>query len=607
MSQPESRNPVHEASASTSDHNDLADAVETKSLHTASDAEEGDLKLNSLVAPIAAVPHLTNHDDEDVWIADAQAGAVGATWKHRLPALLMVLFLTLGSNFAQSSLGPLKSTIKKEIKSVTNARYGAISSADQLINGVLPLFSGIMIDYYGPSITSVLSSSAVLIGVIVRAVGGQRRSFATILAGQIIFGFGSTTIETSQSKLYTHWCRDSTSLSAAPKQGQDGEDKVRKRKWNRGAALSSAGWLGFVYGLDIAMGRVFNIMGSMSSVPVAESTGKWYWSFWLSAILCAVTLGLNLAYVVYERALPQQMRVVTGRQLAAQAALASSSSSSSDEKHGQKRILRPFSLRHWQLLTLSVGAIPAAFWLVTMTQVLQSGTVGAYTSNLAEVVQITWGKSKLRAGYASSVGQIPPIVLTPLLGLMFDLFGRRMYYVSGCAALWVVVFALLAFSRVNVYLPVVLGSVALSFNALPFIASIPLLVPNQASIGTAFGIWKCFNSAGSVTMDVAFGAIQDLTPRGTSQFRNAFSLLIALKSVDVVYGLLYHVIDRRYFGGVLRLNERELRDKAQTETDAERTHALRKPIRNWTLAGCSLLVAFVTTGYVLYIVYSIGT
>lgn len=42
----------------------------------------------------------------------------------------------------------------------------------------------------------------------------------------------------------------------------------------------------------------------------------------------------------------------------------------------------------------------------------------------------------------------------------------------------------------------IFGSVALGFNALPFIASIPLLVP-QAYLGTAMGAWKTFNSAGS--------------------------------------------------------------------------------------------------------------
>ncbi|SPO22893.1 uncharacterized protein UTRI_01571 [Ustilago trichophora] len=595
------------------------DAAERKS--SFSSVAEKNAKPSAHAAPIAAVPHLSATDDDETWVVDAQAGAVGATWKQRVPALLMILFFTLGSNFAQSSLSPLKSTIKKEIKEVNNARYGAIASAEQLVNGILPLFSGILIDYYGPSITSLLSSTAILIGTIIRAVGGQRRSFATILAGQIIFGFGSTTIETSQSKLYTHWCRGNPYKAQENGSGQ-GEKKLEEaekkpNKWY--GTLTSAGWLGFVYGSDIAMGRVFNVMGKMSSIPVAESTGKWYWSFWLSAILCAVTLGLNAIYVFYERSLPKQMRVVTGRQLAAQAAaslpLSSNNNSSSSvdkqesdaQKRKKSRTLQPFSTRHFQLLTMSIGAIPASFWLITMTQILQAGTVNAYNANLAEVVQITRGKSKLMAGYASSVGQIPPIVLTPLLGLMFDLFGRRMYYVSGCAALWVIVFALLVFSQVNVYLPVVLGSIALSFNALPFLASIPLLVPNQASIGTAFGIWKCFNSAGAVTMDVSFGAIQDLTPRGKKQFNNAFAVLIALKSIDVLYGLVYHVIDRKYFGGVLKLNEAQLLQKMQNETTEEKEQALRKPIKKWTAAGCLLLLAFVVTSYVLYITYSIGT
>ncbi|KIS70912.1 uncharacterized protein UMAG_00840 [Mycosarcoma maydis] len=612
MSQPEKRGLVEETRANETvgaispagQHVD--DSNDTKS--SICSTAEKDAKATDQVTPIAVIPHLAVDDQDEVWIVDAQSGAVGATWKHRLPALLMVLFFTLGSNFSQSSLSPLKSTIKKQIPAVTNARYGAIASAEQLVNGILPLFSGIMIDYYGPSITSLLSSTAILIGTIIRAVGGQRGSFGTILAGQIIFGLGSTTIETSQSKLYTHWCRDGSAVNKDDDSSVEANKERKSSKWY--AAFSSAGWLGFVYGLDIAMGRVFNVMGKMSSVPIAESTGKWYWSFWVSAILCAVTLGLNAMYVIYERSLPNKMRVVTGRQLAAQASSAldcGSSTSVDGTKQPQKSLSRPFSQRQWQVLTLSLGAIPACFWLITLTQVLQAGTVNAYNSNLAEVVQITRGKSALMAGYASSVGQVPPIVLTPLLGLMFDLFGRRMYYVAGCAALWVVVFSLLAFSNVNVYLPVVLGSVALSFNALPFIASIPLLVPNQASIGTAFGIWKCFNSAGSVTMDVTFGAIQDLTPKGKNQFKNAFAFLIALKSIDVVYGLMYHVIDKRYFGGVLKLNERQLKQKMQTESKEQREEALRKPIKKWTLAGCCVLIAFVTTGYVLYITYSIGT
>lgn len=83
----------------------------------------------------------------------------------------------MGSNYTQSSLSPLKSTIRKKVPGVTNAKYGVISSSDQLINGVLPIFSGIIIDYYGPSFGSLVSSSFILLGAIVRAIGGQKASF----------------------------------------------------------------------------------------------------------------------------------------------------------------------------------------------------------------------------------------------------------------------------------------------------------------------------------------------------------------------------------------------------------------------------------------------
>lgn len=362
--------------------------------------------------------------------------------------------------------------------------------------------------------------------------------------------------------------------------------------------------MGFVYGLDIAMGRVFNLMGKLSSVPVGESTGKWYWSFWLSAILCAVTLALNVAYVCLERSLPDSMRVVTGRQIIRKAA--NSATRTSAALTGENRP-EPLSRRHMRYVLLSIAAIPGGFWLVAMSQLLQAGTVNAYTSNLAEMVEVTRGTSTLTAGYTSSLGQVIPIVLTPVVGLAFDLFGRRMYYVSATAGLWVVVFAMLGFTNVHPLAPVILGSVALACNAIPFIASIPLLVPSQVSIGTAFGIWKAFNSAGSTIMDVTTGAIQDLTPTGRTQYSNVFYLLIALKAVDVVFGLVYHRLDQSYLGGMLKLNERQRIEKEARESAHSRSHGLRKPITQCTIAGCILLLATIVTSYVIYIVYSIGT
>jgi hypothetical protein len=134
------------------------------------------------------------------------------------------------------------------------------------------------------------------------------------------------------------------------------------------------------------MGRVFNLAGRLSSVPISEGTGKWFWTFWVGAILAAVTLVLNIGYVLFERTLPEDQRVMTGREVA-KAIKTRSATSSEVEK--ETVIMSPFSRVYWKTVAASLFMIPAAFWLVAITQTLQAGTVGAYSSNLAEVSIIT--------------------------------------------------------------------------------------------------------------------------------------------------------------------------------------------------------------------------
>lgn len=68
------------------------------------------------------------------------------------------------------------------------------------------------------------------------------------------------------------------------------------------------------------------------------------------------------------------------------------------------------------------------FWIFCGTQVLQNGSVTAYTSNLADIQTQTRGTSKLAAGYNASLQGVIPIVLTPAVGYFFDRFGWRMFF-----------------------------------------------------------------------------------------------------------------------------------------------------------------------------------
>jgi hypothetical protein len=402
----------------------------------------------------------------------------------------------------------------------------------------------------------------------------------SLLAGQIIMGFGSTSIETAQSKLYTHWFRGT----------KDG---------NASMAL-----MGFVFGLDIAMGRVFNLMGGQTAVPIGESTGRWYFAFWLGAIMCGITLIINLAYLSIEKSMPIAAHVPTGRQVARAREARGLNRDGSERSTSGKSDSGVVSFVRTRLVYLSqsLWTIPAGFWLVALSQLLQAGAILGYTSNSADAIEKTRHTTRLTAGYTSSLSQIMPIVLTPLVGLGFDRFGRRMHVVAAVAALWVVILALLAYSSVHPLVPVLLGSFALSANAIPFIAAIPLLVPQQSSIGTAFGIWKAFNSAGSTIIDISIGAIQDRTPDGG--YSRVFAFLIALKAVDILFGCFYHYIDRRYLSSILFLSERKRIEQEKQQGEGHEKQGLLAAKKFWTIAGMTVGCALISTAYVLYIIYS---
>ena len=166
------------------------------------------------------------------------------------------------------------------------------------------------------------------------------------------------------------------------------------------------------------------------------------------------------------------------------------------------------------------------FWIFCATQILQNGSVSAYTSNLADIQTQTRGTSKLAAGYNTSLQGVVPIVLTPAVGYFFDRFGWRMFFsewqwtthlppeclrgshpVSWTALLYIVVFVLIGLTTVHPLAPILLSSFALSSNAITFLCAIPVLVGNDAMLGTAMGVWKAFQNTNTTIMDVAAGAI----------------------------------------------------------------------------------------------------
>ncbi|RSL94354.1 hypothetical protein CDV31_014342 [Fusarium ambrosium] len=530
-------------------------AVVTAQRSASRDKEKGVMAVMDITGPLPDEPE--------------KPGEFPLSWK--INALVCGLMLSWGSSFSENTLGPLKKTLIKELE-ITNAQYGAISSATSLVNSILPIVGGYGLDHYGVEWGSLVCSVAIFLGAVVSAAGSNQDSFGLVMGGRIIMGFGSTVIETCTSKILAHWFQ------------------------HRG--------LGLVYGLDLSIGKLVVLAAKASAVPMRDTSSFWGWALWIPAIICFVNLLQNIFYVWWARSRPEWTQMPTGQRKAKEAArrrkaLGQGQVVMNDENVDTvtKGISWTTALPNWRTMV----RVPRFFWLVACTQTLQAGTVGSFNGLNADIIIQTRGSTEQLAGYTSALQQVIPVVCAPLIGTFFDFFGYRMAFVSVTSIVWILVYCLIGFTKVNALGAMIIASVASTMNALPFLASIPLIVPSQLELGLVFGIWKAFNNSGSVIVDMIAGRLQDLTPGQT--YERVVGFFVAVKGLEFCLGLFYGVLDRRYLAGILTMSEKR---RLVVEKAGELGAPVgRKPAKYFTFVGIGLLCSMIVISWVLFIRYSI--
>lgn len=55
------------------------------------------------------------------------------------------------------------------------------------------------------------------------------------------------------------------------------------------------------------------------------------------------------------------------------------------------------------------------------------------------------------------------------------------------------------------------------------------------------------------------------------------------------------MLDKRYFGGVLKANEKQRSEQEARESPEDRRQGLRAPKRSWTVAGLMLAATMIIT------------
>ncbi|KAH8658312.1 major facilitator superfamily domain-containing protein [Xylariales sp. PMI_506] len=486
-------------------------------------------------------------------------------WKAT--ALICGIALSWGSSFSENTLGPLKATLLSELD-IDNSQYGAIDSASSLVNTILPIIGGYGLDYYGVEWGSLACSTAIFIGATISAAGTNKDSFGLVLGGRIILGFGSTVIESCTSKILAHWFQ------------------------HRG--------LGLVYGLDIAIGKLIVLIAKATAVPMRDASAFWGWALWIPAIVCFANLLQNIWYVRWSWSRPEWTHMPTGKKIANE-----EKNCMALDAENETPLAIDKGVSQWYSAIRStfkvLAHVPRFFWLVVCSQTLQAGVVSAFSSLNADIIRTTRGSTQQIAGYTSSIQMVIPVVCSPMLGSFFDFFGYRMAFVSLTSAIWILVYSLIGFTQTNALGAMIIASVGTTMNALPLIASIPLMVPSQVELGLALGIWKAFNNSASVIVDMIAGRLQDITPGQT--YERVIGFFVAIKGIEFCLGLFYGLLDRRYLGGILTMSEKK---RMALEQKGQLMDIIgRKPAKGFTIFGLTLCASLIVIAWVLFIKFSI--
>lgn len=324
-----------------------------------------------------------------------------------------------------------------------------------------------------------------------------------------------------------------------------------------------------------------SIVTGITAIPIRDSTGWYGWTFWVTVLFCVFSVLVSFAYIAWQRwIVPKSMHLVPLRSIA------------SSQNDGIARFRFTFS---------SLTNLPWAFWMLPVTQVLQSGAAGGFSTSSADLIRMK-GYTEAVAAYLASADDILPILLSPILGYVIDRWGHRFHYVALAPIFWIICCSLLGFTNVHPLIALVFSSLAGVINAMPLQICIPLLLRDQSKIGTAFGVWRAFNNAGSTIMDIAFGLLQDDSEN--MGYDKVLKLTIGIKAWAFVLGITYILIDYKKLGKGMTMTRKQ-RERRESEIVDEMLDPLtrRNTNRAVTIAALASLLAIIITAWVLFITH----
>ncbi len=277
-------------------------------------------------------------------------------------------------------------------------------------------------------------------------------------------------------------------------------------RWFKGKELSLA------FGLNLTIAR----LGTFAALN-SPSWGKAFYNNWQAPLLIAVAAGvISIVSVI----------VYWGMDSFAEKNLA------------VKDIPKPDEINLKEIFSFT-----PSYWYIVMLCITFYSAIFPFQTFAVKFFVEAHGESREMGGFLSSILTLSSMILTPLFGLLSDAIGRRSLLMMIGSVLLIPVYLLMAYTSVNLYVPMAIMGVAFSLIPAVMWPSVALIVKEE-KLGTAYGLMTMIQNIGLAGFNLLIGWANDYSG-ASAQNPGGYNLGMWIFSSLGFFGLLFAYLLKR--------------------------------------------------------------
>jgi len=351
-------------------------------------------------------------------------------------------------------------------------------------NVALCFFGGFLMDRtIGIRLGAIIFSGLIMLGQVVFAIGTGSGNYTTALIGRFIFALGGENLGVAQNTYAVNWFK-----------GKE---------------------LNMVFGLQLSFSRLGSTLNMLTSVPIYnmfrgshQDNYKYLGdALWVGAMLCAFSFGCAILAGYLDKR--------------------------------SARLLGRLEKKSEEVIKISdIKTFPMSFWLVCLVCVAFYVTIFPFIALAIVYYQDKYNVSASSAATINSIVYLISAGASPLFGFVVDRYGRNLTFVAIAIVGTYGCHAMIAFSLITPYVPIVLLGFCYSLCACSLWPMVSLLIPDH-QLGTAYGFMQAVQNLGLAVIATVAGIIVD--DKGYLWLEVFFLawLAIALMAIMFLFGLDY--------------------------------------------------------------------